>query len=256
MKKIGILVIATNKYIKFFKNLEDELYKYFLPSQDVTVILFTNKINFIPANKKTKIISIQHEEWPMVTLKRFEFFNKESKYISNFDYLFYIDVDMKIINKIDKNILSNLVGTVHPGYHNVENLKFPTSNNIKSMAYISNVDKAKLKNYYAGGFFGGSKIHFLKMVETLENNIKIDIKNNAIPKWHDESHLNKFFSLNQPTKTLPRTYCFIESEVNKTNQDNIKIVALDKNHLRYRSKFYFFEILKIKMKKLKNTLMK
>ena len=256
MKKIGVLVIATNKYIKFFKSLENEIYKFFLPSEDVRIVLFTNKLYFTPKNYKTKLIYINHENWPFITLKRFEYFNNNLEELKNFDYLFYIDVDMKIINEIDSSILSNLIGTIHPGYHNKLNKEYPTSNNKYSKAFISEKEKLNLENYYAGGFFGGTKDYFLKMTNELDTNIKEDINNNAIPQWHDESHLNKFFSINNPTKKLPITYCFIQSNLENSNISNVKIIALDKNHMKFRSNFYLLELTKTKLRSLKNSIFK
>ena len=256
MKKIGVLIIATNKYIKFFNSLENEIYMNFLPREDVNIILFTNKLRFKPKNNRTQLVYINHEKWPLITLKRFEFFEKNSQLFENFDYLFYLDVDMKIVNEVDSSILSNLIGTIHPGYHNKSSKNYPTSNNKRSKAFISEEDKLNLNNYYAGGFFGGSKDYFLNMTIELNENIKEDIKNNEIPQWHDESHLNKFFSINNPTKELPISYCFIQSKVNKSNRDNVKIIALDKNHLKFRSNFYLLDFTMEKVRRLKNSIFK
>ena len=256
MLKIGILIIATNKYIEFFSELEKDIYKYFLQSEDVNIILFTNKLKYKSKNKNTKIIPIKHEKWPFATLKRFEYFNNAKNDITKFDYIFYLDVDMKIINPVENKILANLIGTTHPGYSDSENIFFPTSQNINSKAYIGEEEKLTLNTYFAGGFFGGKKTFFLKLVETLDQNIKLDIKNNAIPKWHDESHLNKYFSINPPDKILSRYYCFDQRDLNETNQSKVKIVAIDKNHLKYRSKFYLLALLTKKLSKLKISFFK
>lgn len=256
MLKIGILIIATNKYIKFFSELEKDIYKHFLQSEDVNIILFTNNLKYKPKNKNTTIIKIKHEKWPYTTLKRFEYFNNAKNDIKKFDYIFYLDVDMKIINPVENNILANLIGTTHPGYSDSENIYFPTSQNKESKAYIDEKEKLTLNTYFAGGFFGGQKTFFLKLIEILDHNIKLDIKNNAIPTWHDESHLNKYFSINPPDKILSSYYCFDQRDLNKTNQSKVKIVAIAKNHLRYRSKFYLLALMKQKLSKLKVSFFK
>ena len=51
MLKIGILIIATNKYIKFFSELEKDIYTHFLQDEDVNIILFTNNLKYKPKIK-------------------------------------------------------------------------------------------------------------------------------------------------------------------------------------------------------------
>ena len=48
----------------------------------------------------------------------------------------------------------------------------------------------------------------LKLLKTLVRNVDIDLKNNVIPKWHDESHLNRYFIDHTPTVFLSPSYCF------------------------------------------------
>ena len=64
----------------------------------------------------------------------------------------------------------------------------------------------------------------------------------------------KYFSINPPDKILSRYYCFDQRDLNETNQSKVKIVAIDKNHLKYRSKFYLLALLTKKLSKLKFSL--
>ena len=43
MKKVGLLVIATNKYTDFINNLIESTDKYFCNNHEVTYFIFTNK---------------------------------------------------------------------------------------------------------------------------------------------------------------------------------------------------------------------
>ena len=43
------------------------------------------------------------------TLKRFEYFNNTKNDITKFDYIFYLDVDMKIINPVKIKFLQTFV---------------------------------------------------------------------------------------------------------------------------------------------------
>ena len=56
--------------------------------------------------------------------------------------------------------------------------------------------------------------------------------NGIIAIWHDESHLNKFFTINKPTTILSPSYCYPESWILDYNK---KLLALDKDHESIRN---------------------
>jgi histo-blood group ABO system transferase len=87
-------------------------------------------------------------------------------------------------------------------------------------------------SYFAGGFNGGSSIEFLKMCDKISTNIEKDLQNGYIAIWHDESHLNRYFLDNPPTKILDPGYCYPESWGLPFSK---KLLALDKNHEEMRS---------------------
>ncbi len=65
------------------------------------------------------------------------------------------------------------------------------------------------------------------MSETIAKNINIDAEKDIIAVWHDESHLNKYFSDHTPTKILDCGYCAPESAWDIPFAK--KILALDKS---------------------------
>ena len=62
------------------------------------------------------IIDKKHEPWPNPTLKRFETFLNSKDILSEMDYLYYCDADMRFANKVGFEILGNRVATIHPGF--------------------------------------------------------------------------------------------------------------------------------------------
>jgi histo-blood group ABO system transferase len=226
--KVGLLVIATNKYISFVDPLVESADKWFLPECDVTYCVFTNNSKQLNTHRQFNILNIDHEPWPAPTLKRYDYFDKYADYLKNFDYLYYCDADMKFVDVVGNEILNNLVATLHPAFWNRNKLEYTYDRNIKSKAYIKNGDG---KNYYAGGFNGGSSSCFLVMAQTIKNWRLHDASLNVVPLWHDESYLNKYLLINEPTKILSPEYCYPESW-------NLpffkKLIALDKNHAEMR----------------------
>jgi histo-blood group ABO system transferase len=226
MKNIGLVIIATNKYIRFLQQLVDGADKYFLPNHNVTYFVFSDKENEIKTNRKVIYTHVEHKSWPWMTLGRYEIFDTNSVLFDEYDYLYYCDVDMKFVDTVGDEILSDVVVTQHPLYTNRRGT--PETNPI-SKACVYPQEKMQ---YFAGGFNGGSKEHFLKMSKEISKNIKIDFEKNFIAVWHDESHLNRYMIDNTPTKILSPSYCYPESMYLPYHK---KLLALDKNHKELRS---------------------
>ena len=233
--KICILNIATNKYIQFVDQLLESVKENFLNGHEITSLIFTeHEMKETPIN--VKISKIDHEPWPMPTLKRYNYFVKEKEYISEFDYVFYMDIDMRINKKVGDEILGDLVATQHPGFWYKNKNQFTYERRPISTAYIPPEEE---RMYYAGGFNGGKPEHFLKMAETISNNVNVDFSNGVVACWHDESHMNRYLIDNPPTVELTPSYCYPETGINNPewnlSQFDVKIIALDKNHEEIRS---------------------
>lgn len=250
--KIGLLVIATSKYLRFVEPLYQSAKKYFFKDHNIKLFLFTD--HNIPEYNAIKKIHIKHEHWPNITLKRYHFFEQHKSTLSDMDYLFYCDADMRFVAEVNSEILpendSQLVGVEHPGVCLMPRPKASIDNLLKrfnlryrtvekrfrgtyetnpiSTAYVS-PDEGEI--YYAGGFNGGTSDAFLKMSSCIKENVDKDLENNYIAVWHDESHLNRYF-INNPPKTLSPSYCYPESWDLPFKRI---LLALDKNHERIRS---------------------
>lgn len=224
---IGILTIATGKYIKYVNPLWESVKKHFLKSHNVTMFVFTDSEDFTPENGQIKIHQ-KHIPWPGPTLFRYNIFNSNKNALKNMDYLFYCDADMLFVDDVGDEIFGNLVGTIHPGFYNKPREYFTYETNPKSKAYVPSNEGSI---YYAGGFNGGTSNAYLKMAEVLSERVLEDRKNGIIAIWHDESHLNRYFIENKPDKILNPDYCYPESWNIPFSK---KLLALDKNHEEMR----------------------
>jgi histo-blood group ABO system transferase len=148
-------------------------------------------------------IQIQHLPFPLNTLLRYEIFTQNADVFKKYDYVFYLDADMKIVGEITKDIVSDSVNVLHPGFYEKSRDCFAYEKNEKSLAYV---DPEEGTNYYQGCFQGGRTDLFLKMCYELRENIRKDLKNNIIAEWWDESHMNRYKINNPPTKILLPDY--------------------------------------------------
>ena len=230
--KILILTIATNKYIQFVERLYDNIADNFLKGHDMECLLFTD--HDVEASSNVRVSKIEHEDWPMPTLKRYNYFVKEKEYISQFDYCYYFDIDMGIVQEVGDEVLSDLVGTMHPYQTFSPKEQRTYDRNPNSLACVNRGDEGDY--YYAGGFNGGSTKEFLKMSEVIADRVTKDLEKDVIALWHDESHMNRYLIDNPPTLSLTPTYCFAEEQIgNKDYPYQPKIIALKKNHSELRS---------------------
>lgn len=225
--KIGLLIIATNKYSQFIQPLIDSADKYFLPGEEVTYFIFTDQSIDIQTNRNYIKVDTEHREWPWMTLGRYKIFSNSSDILKGMDYLYYCDADMRFENLVGQEILSELVATQHHGYYMKRGT--PETNTMSLACVYPNEEM----QYFAGGFNGGSSESYLKMAKTLSKNIDIDFSNEIIAIWHDESHLNRYLIDNNPTKILNPSYCFYEHIVDPRFER--KLVALKKNHEEIRN---------------------
>lgn len=225
--KIGLLVIATNKYISFINPLWESVKKHFMKDHEIKMFIFTDSKTFIPEDGQ-EVIFQEHIPWPGSTLYRYNIFKTNESKFNDIDYLFYSDADMLFFNDVGEEILGNLTGTLHPGFYNKPREQFTYESNPDSKAFIPFNSGTK---YFAGGFNGGKKEIYMKMITELANNVAYDARRGIIAIWHDESHMNKYFSENEPDVILSPSYCYPESWNLPFEK---KLLALDKNHSEIR----------------------
>ena len=232
--KICILTIATNKYLQFVEKLYEDLSEKFCPGAEISCLLFTDH-EIEEAGDNVRVHYIDHEPWPMPTLKRYNYFVKEKDFILEHDYCFYFDADMRIDGVVKQDeVCGDLVATRH-GYQSLMDSSSQTfDRNSKSLAYVPFEEKTV--TYYAGGFNGGKTEVFMKMADTIAERVDEDLKNNVVALWHDESHMNRYLIDNPPTLDLDPTYCYAEEFIGTDYPFNPgKIIALKKNHNELRS---------------------
>ena len=221
--KICIITIATNRYIQFVERLLDNIEEHFLNGHDIQCLLFTD--HEVETSDNVKVSQIGHKPWPEPALKKYNYINSQSEYLNNFDYLYLFDADVGIVANVGEEVLQDLVGVLHP-YKILESKKvYPYEKRKESTAHVADQDHDK---YYAAAFVGGKSTNFLNMAKTIAERVEEDERNNIVAKWHDESHLNKYFNENPPTALSP-SYMFPEELIEHPQYPfEPKIVALKK----------------------------
>ena len=197
--KIVISTILTGNYVdKFSKILIDSIHKYFLPSHDVDVIVFSDRY----VNDADNLIYVDYLPPPLNSLLRYHYFLKLNW--DSFDYFYYLDGDSEIVDIIGDDILvdGKISIPIHPLKRDWEN-HFEQNQN--STAFVTN--SSSDQPYYQCCFLGSDSKTMFKASSVISKNIDIDLKNLIIAKWYDESHMNKYLTNNAPN-SLSGSYAY------------------------------------------------
>lgn len=240
---IGLVIMATGRYLSYAEALIDSAEKFFLVNHKKSYFIFTDsnpnteKIVTLPSKNKKIYIFQKRLGWPYDTMMRPVIYFNNFK-LFNCNFIFAIDADMKFIAPVGDEILSDRVAVLHPGYPPGTRGTYETRQS--SSAYIADHEGSY---YFAGGFHGGRRNEFYKLCKDITQNINLDLSKNIIAIWHDESHLNKWFLVNPPTLILDPSYCYPENAMTTFNPSlrnylkkiKPKLFALDKNHQELRA---------------------
>jgi hypothetical protein len=255
---VALMTMATGRYVELLDGLVESARRHFFAGAPRRIFVFTDAEGDAPPFASGEVIplAIEHEPWPMVTLKRFHYFTRYREALLEADYLFYIDVDMRFVADCGEEILpsggSGLVAVRHPAFYRghrgiashaldaltggrwsarpLPHRKLPFERNPQSRACVDDADHCV---YYYGAFNGGESRAFLAMAERLRDAVEDDLARGIVAVWHDESHLNRYLCEHAP-KSLTPAYAFPQSGYPHLSHLKPVIVALDKDHAYFR----------------------
>lgn len=220
---VGLLVMATGKYVAFVEPLVASANKHFCKNHHVTYFVFTDG----ETKPLPNVVYIYQPRlgWPYDTMMRFQVYYDNRDLLKGQDFLYACDADMLFVANVGDEIFGKRVATIHPGFYNQRG-SYET--NPRSKACVWPNEGAY---YFCGGFYGGIAAEFLQIAKVNAGNIAEDLSKGIIAVWHDESHWNRYCIDHKPTVVLSPSYCYPESWNLPFPK---KLLALDKNHHEIR----------------------
>ncbi len=218
MLNIGILYICTGKYNFFFKDFYESCEKYFLPECPKTYFVYTDDEKLSDA-LNVRIIKKECLGFPLDSLFHFDFFLQQKTALEKCDYIFYFNSNIQFLKEVGTCFLPTeeegyLIGEEWPAWIGEKTMYFPYERRKQSLAYIE--PRKPPYHYFMGGIIGGRTNEFIEMTETLSSNIRDDYERGIIARFHDESHVNRYFR-NHKCKIMPPEFSMPEEWI--TNQD-------------------------------------
>lgn len=222
MSELGILSIATNKYLEYWKVQAESVNDTLAIGSKVKIHLFTDQVEAASefARKLTRlevaVYKIPALGWPLATLHRYKIFYEQIGEFTE-DILMYLDADM-VVHQDFTNVISGQSVTLvaHPGYfrppgirraltyfHNPQLALADLSMAIRKGglgAWEDNplstafVGRRFRRRYVCGGIWWGQRDHIFNLLESLRDQVASDERNEIMATWHDESHLNNWAS--------------------------------------------------------------
>lgn len=224
--KIAILYICLGKYDIFWRDFYESSLKYFVCNSEKDYFVFTDSFEIYAENKNNVFKLYQNNlGWPGNTLFRFNMFSNIKDKLENYDYIFFFNANALFVDFVtEQHILpeaEDLVVVQHPSFYDKKRSQYPYEKNPNSLAYIARYEG---KVYVQGCLSGGKSKPYIDLINTINNNTKIDNGNNIVATWHDESHLNKYI-MDKNYKLLSPGFSYPE---NWNIPFNKKIIMRDK----------------------------
>lgn len=221
--KVALLLICVNEpYWEYLKVIRDDVDRHFLKCHEVDIYCWSDMPE-VPAG--THVFPIEPVTWPMGTLMRYHLFLQQEELLKTYDYIFYLDVDMRMVDTVGDEIMGDgLTMAQHPMYALARRYIPPYEPNPNSSAYIPRFGRILGDEdgkmwfeplYAAGGFQGGKSAEFIKAMWTMKRSIDEDFKKNYVAIWNDESHWNYYLSQNPPSVVLSPSYIYPDSLINE-----------------------------------------
>uniref|UniRef100_A0A3B5AUI2 Histo-blood group ABO system transferase 2-like n=1 Tax=Stegastes partitus TaxID=144197 RepID=A0A3B5AUI2_9TELE len=217
----------------FLKDFLESSEKYFLVGFRVTYHVFTDNEQEVPkvscVENTISVVTVPSaKRWQDVVFGRMKWIAIRGEA----DYLFMIDVDSVFHNRFGAESLSQLSAVLHRGYYqSTRREDFPYERRPKSKAYIPSHEG---DYYYTAAMAGGYLEDMYKLVKYCYEQSEEDAKNNIEAVWQDESHLNKYFLYNKPTKVLSSEYLWSDYDAIKPEIKVVRISHVVKDYAKVR----------------------
>lgn len=237
-ESIAVLFIGTGRYLEFFEEFYESSRELLLPDTPKSFWVFTDQVrhpSLRSGSGDVILVETEAEPWPLSTLLRFRYLNRVRDQLVDHSHIIYLDADMLVCSEITEEEFfahsKPLFGVQHPG--NLMHGNAPFERRPDSRARVG--DETDRSMYWQGCLWGGRAEDVLDMSWTLARRIDDDLARDVIARWHDESHLNRYFAESRArVHTHHPGYAYPEKFAGELRVDR-KILHLAKEKRRLRT---------------------
>ncbi|XP_077089806.1 histo-blood group ABO system transferase 2-like isoform X3 [Siphateles boraxobius] len=238
---VATTVFALGKYTRFLKVFLESAEEHYFVGFRVHYYLFTDQPEEVPEvkmgeNHHLTVRTVPSlDRWQDISMGRMEILEKliKNELANKADYIFCLDVDAKFYGRWGVESLGRLVSVIHPWFFDYPRNKFQYERRPESQAFIP---AGEGDYYYTAAAFGGSLADVHHLTKTCWEKLKIDAANSIEAIWHEESHLNKYFLYNKPSKLLSPEYLWRDINAGVGIVKIIRFSHVAKNNAEVSSK--------------------
>lgn len=232
---VGVLVIATGRYLDFAAELCADIDEHLLPGREVIVNLFTDapaaETDLLRGRCKVplNIITVPPLRWPEASLYRYELFTEYAPRLVG-DLLIYMDADIRIARSFLGEIAperwpGQIAAVRHPGYYRARSVR-PRGAWETSRLSTAYVPPWRRRQYVCGGVWMGVRASVLEVSAALAERVRRDAAAGVTARWHDESHWN-WWVAHRKVHVLGPEYCWVSDYPWLANLEPV-VCAVDK----------------------------
>jgi len=263
-ESIGVLSIATNRYLAFWEAMVKSADLLLFPDQEVNLYVFTDQsesaLEMGRSLKRLRVVPIPTGDlkWPEAPLRKFDLIRRHESILKD-DVLVHLDADMLIKSPAGSELSpseweSGVALVRHPGYRRADQGAFARVNSLgvkmglrdvgrqikygangswetrkESMAFVR---RSKRDDYVCGATWMGNRDELLELCDVLARRTEHDWRRGVVAVWHDESHLN-WWAAERDCSILDSDYCYVEGSPNLADLQP-RIIAVEKGVDRTR----------------------
>ncbi|KAK2106408.1 Alpha-1,3-galactosyltransferase 2 [Saguinus oedipus] len=198
------------KYLKRFLETAEQ---HFMVGQRVVYYVFTERPGMVPRvalgpDRRLRVERVVRERrWQDVSMARMRtlhaalggWLGREAHFV------FCMDIDQYFSSAFGPEALAESVAQLHSWHYHWPRWLLPFERDARSAAALT---RGEGDFYYHAAVFGGSVAALRGLTAHCALGLAWDRARGLEARWHDESHLNKFFWLHKPAKVLSPEFCW------------------------------------------------
>ncbi|XP_038230235.1 N-acetyllactosaminide alpha-1,3-galactosyltransferase-like isoform X1 [Dermochelys coriacea] len=238
---VGLTVFAIGKYLdKYLKTFLISADNFFMVGHKVIFYVMVDDLSKMPLIelgplRTFKVFQVNKESrWQDISMMRMKTIGDliESHIKYEVDFMFCMDVDQVFQSDYGLETLDESVAQLQAWFYKADKEKFTYERDPQSTAYIPSMQG---DYYYHAAVFGGTPLRVFNLTRECYEGIIKDKERNTEAIWHDESHLNKYYFINKPTKLLSPEYCWDYKIGKNSDIKNVKLSWMPKEYGEVRS---------------------
>ncbi|XP_049731878.1 alpha-1,3-galactosyltransferase 2 isoform X3 [Elephas maximus indicus] len=198
------------KYLARFLETAEQ---HFMVGQRVVYYVFTERPAAVPhmalgQGRRLRVEYVARERrWQDVSMERMRTLHEAlgGRLGREAHFVICMDVDQHFSGAFGPEVLAESVAQLHAWHYHWPRWLLPFERDARSAAALG---PGEGDFYYHAAVFGGSVAAVRRLTAHCAQAMLRDRARGVEARWHDESHLNKFFWLHKPAKVLSPEFCW------------------------------------------------